>query len=188
MHGTNYWGPHKPSTGARIRGAVVTQNSSLWHFLNRPFPGKHIQETVIILFSCHEDLPWGGKKSQRAVCLDDLLVLGDTLLYFTKFKRAQSGMIPIHISDLNDREKREKDEQLKKVNWYRSRGFSATLFVPATPDSRLTNLIQASSDASTQGPRVRVMEKNGPTTRSILQRTDPSAKTPCSTSANCIPC
>ena len=73
-------------------------------------------------------------------------------------------MIPIHRCDLNDREKREKDKQWKRVNWYRSRGFSATLFVPATPDSRLTNLIQASSDASTQGPRVRVMERNGPTT------------------------
>ena len=97
-------------------------------------------------------------------------------------------MIPIHISDLNDREKRENDKQWKMVNWYRSRSFSATLFVPATLDSRLTNLIQASSDASTQGPRVRVMERNGPTTRSILQWKDPYAKTPCSNSANYIPC
>ena len=65
-------------------------------------------------------------------------------------------------------------------NLYAKGGYTAPLFVPATPNSELYNFLKPIAESENEaGIKVRLVEKGGPTIGKMLQRPNPSASEGC---------
>ena len=159
------------------------------------------QEAVRILTRSSLELPWEEKAKNMTVFMARmansgyshkfrLQVLKNSLRAFEKIlEREARGERPLHRADIHDKPQRKKDKIWRKHTWFRRGGYVTTLYVPPTPGSVLAKKMQESvvRDSSGDKIQVRVVERKGPTILSILQKSDPTPKRPCS-KEDCFPC
>ena len=80
---------------------------------------------------------------------------------------------------------RAQERRRKRESWYRTGGFDAVIFVPATPQSQLKDrYVRAIKDA---GFKIKVVEQSGITLKRMLQRSDPFKEKNCR-NINCLVC
>ena len=109
-------------------------------------------------------------------------VLKNALARFDKrVNDDKNGVSPMNRPTGYNLVERKKQKKLKKKNWYAKGGYTAPLFVPATPDSELAKWLMpiAESESRESGIKLRIVEKGGPTIGKMLQRPNPSASQGC---------
>ena len=101
--------------------------------------------------------------------------------YDKRLSDDKNGLSPMNRPSGFNFIERKKQKQLKKKNWYAKEGYTAPLFVAATPNSELANMLIpiAESQFSETGIKLRIVEKGGPTIGKMLQRPNPSASGGC---------
>ena len=109
-------------------------------------------------------------------------VLKNALARFDKrLEDDKNGVSPMNRPTGYNQVERKKQKQMKKKNWYAKGGYTAPIFVPATPGSELANMLRpiAESQSKETGIKLRIVEKGGPTIGKMLQRPNPSASEGC---------
>ena len=100
--------------------------------------------------------------------------------YDKRLEDDKNGVSPMNRPTGYNLIERKKQKKLKKKNWYAKGGYTAPLFVPATPNSELYNLLKPIAESENEaGIKVRLVEKGGPTIGKMLQRPNPSASEGC---------
>ena len=100
----------------------------------------------------------------------------------------QEGIRPIHRPHDWQAETRRLDKKRKRHAWSTRGGYIAPIFVPATPNSELVNLLkEVAEEEAVRGLRFKVMERGGRMVKNIMQKSNPTA-TPGCTDANCLAC
>ena len=88
-------------------------------------------------------------------------------------KKSETGEKPLHREREFEKEKRQKDKQMKKSTWFRGKDgntFDSVLMIPATPNSELKQTIE--EHAKTAKLKVKVVEKSGAKLGSYLRKYD----------------
>ena len=89
----------------------------------------------------------------------------------------ERGGRPMYRSRNWKRNERRKEKVMKKKNWYKKGENESVLFVTATPDSELKELLQ--EEISKSKFKIKVIEKSGAKIVRLLQKNNPFAKKVC---------
>jgi len=92
---------------------------------------------------------------------------------------------PLYRNKNWKKDERRIEKELKGTNWYTKGNYESVLFIPATPDSELKNLMQAEINKSKR--KIRVVEKSGIKIIKTLQKNNPFKMETCGHS-NCLVC
>ena len=161
----------------------------------------HSQEVVRILRNCHKKVPWTRKAEILSEYMARLKtsgygpryrgeILKSGLRGYQKMEEVQrAGGRRVNRHDSVNHVARKIKKMLEPKMWYKIGGHNTVLFVPATPNSELANLIREKEQLNSQGRAwsVKIVETSGRTLKSSLQRSDPTPRTPCGT-PECMSC
>ena len=155
------------------------------------------QEVLRILLNCSRELPWAAIISH----VNNMMLRLQYSGYDQKFRadvvrsalKAYNRLLELDASGeqplYRPREwrqlERAQERRRKRESWYRTGGFGAVIFVPATPESQLKDrYVREIKDA---GFKVKVVEQPGITLKRMLQRSDPFKEKNCR-DINCLVC
>ena len=97
--------------------------------------------------------------------------------YSNILKQQESGIRPLYRKRDYMIVERKKDKQAKKNSWYTRNNYESVIFVPATPNSKLSKSFRQKINES--GIKIRVVEKSGRKVKNLLQRNDPLSDQHC---------
>ena len=154
------------------------------------------QEVLRILLNCSRELPWAtiishvnnmmlrlqysGQYDQRFIAE---VVRSALKAYNRLLELDASGEQPLYRPREWRQLERAQERRRKRESWYRTGGFDAVIFVPATPQSQLKDrYVRAIKDA---GFKIKVVEQSGITLKRMLQRSDPFKEKNCR-NINCL--
>ena len=106
--------------------------------------------------------------------------------YDTKKEEETRGRTPLYKKRNWRRDERRKEREEKKKNWFKKGEKESVLFITATPDSQLRNLMQREIEKTPF--KIRVIEKSGTKLVRLLQKNDPFKKDGCRDSEGCMVC
>ena len=104
-------------------------------------------------------------------------------------EKAETGERPLHRSREFEKDKRIKEKNDKKINWYKGKNnkqFESVLMVPATPKGELKNIIQ--EKASNANLKVKIVEKAGMKLSAYLKKFDKSSTDKLCDENDCMIC
>ena len=147
------------------------------------------QEVLRVLLNCSEHVPWAVKASHASKMVLRMQYCGYSLkfryevvtsalnAYDTIKLKVQNGERPLYRPYSWDRERRDEQKKLKRLEWYTKGGYESVIFVPSTPGSELQRRYQEEINHS--GLRIRAVERAGRTLKGMLQRSNPFRGTSC---------
>ena len=100
-------------------------------------------------------------------------------------KDSDEGIRPMYRTKEWERTERRLNKQSKNKNWYKKGDNEAVIFVPSTPESKLTKLYKQTIQESKLN--IKVVEKGGNKVKNILQRNDILSSKKCD-SKDCFVC
>ena len=174
--------------------AVVHARSSLSWASKRTIM---TQEILRIMLNCSQNLPWqrvaqfishfmarmqysGYNQKFRSEVVQSAIKAMKNLI-----EKEKKGERPIHRPKEWRRREREKERRAKRTGWFRKGGHETVIFIPATKESKLkTNLEEIVRRSKV---KVKIIEKNTKTIKSILTKPDPFTDRKCSDST-CMVC
>ena len=156
------------------------------------------QECLRVMKNCHELI--GTEETARhlsyfmarmqAVGYDQsfrLQVLKSAFkAYESKKTEEQRGGTPFYRKRSWKRNERRKEKIDKGRNWYKKGGSESVLFIAATPESELKNLLQKEIEKSPF--KIKVVEKSGTKLVRLLQKNDPFKRKECKDDQKCMVC
>ena len=184
----------KPMSNRRVMNAKSAQSSSCKKSV-------HVQELLRRILNTSSRLDW---TTTVAPVLTDYMqrmktagynegcrksVLGHALRIFDRMKQEdQDGIRPLYRPPDWQAEERRIDKRSKKHSWSTKGGFTAPIFVPATPNSELAKMFQQLADEeSIPGLKFKIVESGGMSTKGLMQKSNPTATPGCS-SRKCLAC
>ena len=141
------------------------------------------QMCLRIMLNCSTDLPWSITAGHLTSFMLRMQISGyDEGLRFEILKSAIKAYEMIKYNDQQDikpmcrnknwhKNERREEKQKKKKTWYTKGGYETVLFIPATPNSRLRNMMQ--QYINNTGIKIKVIEKSGIKIIRLLQKNDP---------------
>ena len=106
--------------------------------------------------------------------------------YEKKIEAENAGTEPLYRKREWNRCERRKQKEEKGRDWYKKGGKESVLFIAATPESELKELLQKEINKSTF--KVRVVEKSGTKVVRMLQKNDPFKSKECRDKERCMVC
>ena len=106
--------------------------------------------------------------------------------YQSKKIEEQRNGTPFYRKRTWRRNERRKEKIDKKRNWYKKGGKESVLFIAATPESELKNLLQKEIEKSPF--KIKVIEKSGTKLVRLLQKNDPFKRSKCKDEERCMIC
>ena len=97
----------------------------------------------------------------------------------------EDGVRPMYRARMWKRVERRKEKRIKSRDWYKKGGNESVLFITATPDSELKQLLQREIEKS--GFKIKLVEKSGRKILRHLQKNDPFARKDCG-ERDCMVC
>ena len=100
-------------------------------------------------------------------------IINSAMTAFDRMKEEQEhGGRPINRPRSYQPEVRRKKKLSAKSNWYKNGGYSTVVFVPATPQGKLANMLRESERkmAQERGWRIKIVERGGQKIRSRLAK------------------
>ena len=100
-------------------------------------------------------------------------IINSAMTAFDRMKEEQEhGGRPINRPRSYQPEVRRKKKLSAKSNWYKNGGYSTVVFVPATPQGKLANMLRESEKkmAQERGWRIKIVERGGQKIRSRLAK------------------
>ena len=166
--------------------SVVPANSALPWSIKR---AVMTQELLRVFLNCSTSLPWqritehasnttlkmqysGYDKAFRHQVVKSALSAYHTLL-----EKDRNGERPLHRPREWKKRERERKKRSKAQEWYGKGNYDSVLFIPATPNGELKKTIQQEINKSTL--RIKVVEKNGVSITSLLQKSNPMKERNC---------
>ena len=109
-------------------------------------------------------------------------------IYDDKWKAHNEGERPIFRQKSYKKEEQKRAKEIKKLNWAKKGGYTAPIFVPATPGSILLKMMKKSAKrAEKEGIKFNIIEKGGNTIKREIQKSNPTA-TPGCLKQDCMCC
>ena len=184
----------KPMSNRRVMNAKSAQSSSCKKSV-------HVQELLRRILNTSSRLNW---TTTVAPVLTDYMkrmmsagyhegyrksVLGHALRIYERMRQEdQDGVRPLYRPPDWQAEERRIDKRRKKYSWSTKGGFTAHIFVPATPNSELTKMFQQLADEeSLPDLKFKIVESGGRSAKGLMQQSNPTA-TPGCDSRKCLAC
>ena len=96
----------------------------------------------------------------------------------TAYERiANDATRPMYRSKDSDTPKKRAERSRRKREWFRKGGYESVMFVPATPNSKLTKLIE--EEVRSSGIKIKIVERAGIKLKKLLQKNDPYKRKEC---------
>ena len=120
-----------------------------------------------------------GHMGDKLRTIQNLEIIKSGINVYEKIKEeVNEGLRPLHRKKEWAYFERKKKKQNQKMGWYRKGGYEAVLFIPATPDSKLSGLMKCRIREESS-IKIKVVEKSGKKIKQILQKNDPLADLIC---------
>ena len=156
------------------------------------------QECLRIMMNCSTNIGWEVitehlsffMARMQAAQYDQsfrLQVLKSALNAYKKKKECDAkGGTPFYRNRQWKRNERRREKEKKKKDWYKRGGKESVMFISATPNSRLKDLLQKEIDKTPY--KIRVVEKSGTKLIKLLQKNDPFKTKTCRNREECMVC
>ena len=109
-------------------------------------------------------------------------------IYDTKIKMHEEGVRPLYRPKSYKKKERKAAKIKKKHQWAKKGGYTAPIFVPATPGSQLLKeMRKVAQEANKEGIRFKIIESGGIKLKQVLQKSNPTA-TPGCDKEDCMCC
>ena len=106
--------------------------------------------------------------------------------YRRKVDDDKKGEQPLYRRREWKKKERRKEKEIKRKNWYKKGGKESIMFISATPNSELRNLLQ--EEINKTSFKIKVIEKSGTKLIRHLQKNDPFKTKICRNKRECMVC